>query len=71
MEEGYNIIAGINVNTQCGGSCDFGFIRGKNSFVITSLDHLLDETEKLLSMAREQRRKRDSQSSEQSARSDE
>lgn len=57
MKEGYNIVAGINVNLQ--GDPDFD-VREKNSFVLTSLDYLLDETERLLSLAREVRRKRDS-----------
>lgn len=59
MREGYNLIAGINTISQGEMEID---VRGVNSYVVTSLDYLLDNTDELLRIASVQRQLRDSQS---------
>ena len=50
------MVVGINCLTQ--GDIEVN-LEGCNSYVLTSLDYLLDQTEQVLSMAKELRHKRD------------
>ena len=60
MKEGYNLVMGINTGVQGEIKID---LRNINSYVITSLDYLLDHTAELLNMASAQRNLRDYHSS--------